>query len=269
MRYVLCHSPLAIWARPSDVADMIRVFLSSLLLLCAVLSPVGVRAEDVVVFAAASLKAPLDRVFANRNSDAPRVLVSYGGSGAMAQQILRGAPADIYIGAHPQWMDVLQDAGRIGAEHRVDWLGNALVLAGPAGSAPIEIEGLAAVPFQRLALGQTQSVPAGQYARAGFEALGLWDQIAPRVVETENVQAAARLLRLGEVDMAVIYATDAQALGDVTVVARFAPESHPAIVYPMGLLNDRDAARDVVAGLQSDAARAVFEAAGFVWLPAP
>jgi len=72
----------------------------------ALLAPGPVWAEDLVIFAAASLKEPLDRIVA----DWPETRVSYGGSGALARQIQQGAPADVVLLANAAWMNVLVEA---------------------------------------------------------------------------------------------------------------------------------------------------------------
>ena len=86
-------------------------------------------AEEVVVFAAASLKTALDGVAAGfMEQTGHRVTISYGGSNALAQQIIAGAPADIYLSAAVNWMDAVEQAGLVADASRADLWGDGLVL---------------------------------------------------------------------------------------------------------------------------------------------
>lgn len=232
------------------------------------------RAEDVVVFAAASLKTALDRIAADwQMQSGHRVQISYAGSSQLARQIIQGAPADLFISAAENWMDVVGDEGQIVPESRIDLLTNRLVLVGQksAGLADLPAEigpgfDLAGVlGGERLSMALVDSVPAGQYGKAALQALGLWDSVQPAIVQSDNVRAALALVETGEAPFGIVYATDARASNKVSVLAVFPEASHPPIVYPMALLvQARDAAdrafHDMLTGPE---ARAVFEAEGF------
>lgn len=217
------------------------------------------EAEPVVIFAAASLKAPMDVIFAGEG--APDVVLSYGGSGAMAQQIVQGAPADVFFSANSAWMLWLARQGA--PVDPVPVLSNRLVVIGPLGGTA---RPLADVLSQgQIVMGQTNSVPAGIYAREALEGLGLWDDVAGRVIDVPSVTAAARLVALGEVPLGVVYATDAQAVAGVMILADVPADSHAPIEYHLTGLTARGA--PVVAYLQSEAALAVFVAHGFAVVP--
>ena len=219
-------------------------------------------AAPLVVFAAASLKEPMDALAAQHGD----VVVSYGGSGALARQILHGAPADVVVLAHPQWMDVLGDQAR----DRVDLLSNRLVLVGPPGEAisltPTAIRH--ALEDGRLATGLTEAVPAGQYAAQSLRALGLWEDIAPRLAEVDSVRAALILVARQEVPLGVVYATDALADPRVTVRAVFPEDSHDPILYPAARLTDDPRAAAFLDLLRGPLGQKQFEKAGFVPLMA-
>lgn len=223
-----------------------------------------VWAEDTVVFAAASLKEPIDQIAA----DAGNVVVSYGGSGTLARQISLGAPADVVILANADWMDVLEDGAHIVPESRMDVLGNTLVLLGRApGDVHLTDAGLsAALGDGRLAMGFVNAVPAGIYGQAALQELGLWEGVADLVAEVDSVRAAVALLARGEVPLAVGYVTDAALVDGVYAVATFPSESHPPIRYVAAATDEAGLA--FLAQLQSDAARDVFRAAGFQTLVA-
>lgn len=229
-------------------------------------------AEEVVVFAAASLKTALDAVAADFTAaSGTPVTISYAGSNALAQQIIAGAPADIFLSAAVDWMDAVEAEGLIVPGTRRDLLGNRLVLvAHGKGAAPIaigpgfDLAGL--LGDGRLAMGMVDAVPAGQYGKAALQSLGVWPAVEPLVAQSENVRAALALVSAGEAPFGIVYATDAAADDNVTVVGTFPTDSHPPIVYPVALLTTAaDAAdRAFLEALSAAPARGRFEDAGFI-----
>lgn len=223
-------------------------------------------AAEVVVFAAASLKGPLDEVAARfQEETGNKVTISYAGSGIAARQVIAGAPADIFISANTQWMDAVQDAGITVGEPE-DLLGNALVVIAHGDTGEIDIADLPDVlDGGKLAMGLVDSVPAGQYGKAALEHLGLWEELAPDVAQTDNVRAALALVATGEAPFGITYASDAKIEDNVSVAAQFPPESHPAIIYPAALLINagEDADRAFFNWLKKPASIGIFEDYGF------
>ena len=228
-------------------------------------------AEDVVVFAAASMKTALDEVAAAWQAETGhRVTISYAGSSALAKQIIAGAPADIFISANPGWMDEVARAGLIDADDRRDLLGNRLVLIAHGRGAPPVALGPgtdldALLGEGRLSMALVDAVPAGQYGKAALTHLGLWEAAAPLIAQSDNVRAALALVAAGEAPMGIVYATDATAEDNVTVIATFPEDSHPPITYPAAILaGAADAAdRAFFQALWSDAAAEAFRGQGF------
>ncbi len=220
------------------------------------------RAEPLVVFAAASLKGPLDEIA----SAVDDVVISYDGSGAIARQVLHGAPADIVVLAHPKWMDVLQDAQAIRIDTRTDLLGNRLVLVrDDATAVALTTDGLqAALGEGRLAIGLTKAVPAGQYGRAALESLGLWDAVKDQLAEVTNVRAALALVARGEAPLGLVYASDAQIVPGIAVVAEIPAEAHEPIRYVTAATSDDPRSAAFLARLVGPDAQAIFAAAGFI-----
>ncbi|MCA0869951.1 molybdate ABC transporter substrate-binding protein [Seohaeicola saemankumensis] len=246
-----------------------RVLVAALLLASLALPA---RAADLTVFAAASLKTALDEV-ADRYSDrtGTRLRLSYAGSSALARQIQQGAPADLFFSANPGWMDVLEADGLLAPASRRDLLSNRLALiAGPGARTDLpriapgaDLRG--ALGDGRLSMALVNAVPAGIYGKAALQSLGLWDQVADRLAQSDNVRAALRLVALGETPLGVVYATDAAAEPKVRVIGLFPPDSHPPIRYPVAIIAgaDRPQARDFLAFLSGPQAGALFAAHGF------
>lgn len=241
-------------------------------LLAAMLSlvPLPVRAEEVAVFAAASLKTALDEVAARFTAETGhQVTLSYAGSNTLASQILRGAPADLFVSADAGWMDEVAKDGLV--RTRADILGNRLVLIAPSADAPpvrigADTDLPALLDGGKLAMALVDSVPAGRYGKAALETLGLWDDVRADVAQSDNVRAALALVATGEAPLGIVYATDADAENDVTIVGEFPADSHPAITYPAALLKGAadDADRAFFDALSGSMARAIFERHGFL-----
>lgn len=228
------------------------------------------QAADVVVFAAASLKTALDDIAAGWTAETGmEAAVSYAASSALARQIEEGAPAGAFLSADLDWMDYLQARELIVAESRRDLLGNRLALIADGREAPpVEIApgfDLAGMLGEgRLAVAEVASVPAGRYAKAALESLGVWEAVEPKLAQAENVRAALAFVARGEAPFGIVYATDAGAEDNVTVVGTFPEGSHPPIVYSGALV--AGAGREAAAFLDylsGPEARAAFEAQGF------
>ncbi|WP_410219281.1 molybdate ABC transporter substrate-binding protein, partial [Paracoccus sp. (in: a-proteobacteria)] len=131
-------------------------------------------------------------------------------------------------------------------------------------SPALDLEGL--LGDGRLAMGLVDSVPAGQYGKAALTNLGLWDAVADRVAQADNVRAALALVSSGEAPLGIVYATDAAADPSVHVLGTFPDDSHPPIVYPVALLTNAadEADRAFLETLKAQAAQTVFEAEGFL-----
>ena len=243
-------------------------------LLCALVLATPATAEDVVVFAAASLKSALDNVAAEFEATTGQsVSISYGGSNALAKQIIEGAPADIFVSAAVNWMDEVERAGMIAEDSRRDLFGNTLVLIAYGRNAePVALgPGFNLAELLRggkLAMAMVDAAPAGQYGKAALETLGIWSSVEASVAQSENVRAALVLVSTGEAPFGIVYATDATADDNVTVVATFPEDSHKPIIYPGALLtNATDAAdRAFFEALSSDLGDAKFAEQGFAIL---
>lgn len=230
-----------------------------------------VASADTLVFAAASLKTALDRVASEFEAKTgARVIVSYGGSSALAKQIEQGAPADIFISADLDWMDYVAGKKLIREETRRDLLGNALVLIAPADSS-LSIRIGPGFPLADalgrgyLAVADTAAVPAGKYARASLENLGVWDSVKNKLAQAENVRTALALVARGEAPLGIVYRTDATAEPKVRIVDSFPADSHPPIVYPVAQTASSVSpdAGAFLEFLRSGEAREAFEAQGF------
>ena len=231
-------------------------------------------ADEVVVFAASSLKTALDAVATDYEAATGNtVTISYAGSNALARQIIEGAPADIFVSAAETWMDEVEKAGLVVDGTREDLLGNTLVLVAHGKdvapvdiSAGLDLAGL--LGDGKLSMAMVDSVPAGQYGKESLESLGLWAGVEGSVAQSENVRAALALVSTGEAPFGIVYVSDAVADETVTVIGTFPADSHKPILYPAALLTGAadEADKAFLEALSADAADARFTEQGFAVL---
>jgi molybdate transport system substrate-binding protein len=235
------------------------------------------EAPDLLVFGAASLTDALEEIGARYTRDTGQaVRFSFAASSALARQIEAGARADVFLSADLEWMDYLESRGRVERDTRRDLLGNRLALVAPASSgASLAIAPgfplAAALGGGRLATGDPDYVPVGRYARAALTSLGVWNDVADRLVRADNVRTALAYVARGEAPLGIVYETDAKLDPAVEVLGLFPADSHPPITYPVAVVEGaREGAARFVAYLSGDAATAVFRKLGFAVLaPAP
>jgi molybdate transport system substrate-binding protein len=231
--------------------------------------------NNVVIFAAASLKNALDEVAATWSQDTgkPAPKISYAASPALAKQLEQGAPADLFISADVDWMGYAAAKNLIKADSRFNLLGNKIVLIAPKDSktATLALKGgdlARALAGGRLAMANVDAVPAGKYGKAALEKLGAWNDVKNSIAQAENVRAALLLVARGEAPLGIVYSTDAASETNVKIVATFPEDSHPPIIYPAALTKDTKSAdaKAFLDFLRSAKARTSFEKQGFMVL---
>jgi molybdate transport system substrate-binding protein len=238
-------------------------------------APTRANADDLLVFAAASLKNAMDdAVSAFEQGGGAKVNVSYGASSALAKQLEAGAPADMFISADLDWMDFAQQHALIQATTRKNLLGNRLVMVAPADST-LKVDIAPNFPLAkllgdgRLSMADPDSVPAGKYGKAALEKLGVWSTVEGKVARAENVRAALFFVARAEAPLGIVYQTDAAAEKGVKIAGVFPENTHPPIVYPIALTSSskNPAAAKFLAFLESSAATPLFKKQGFTVLP--
>ncbi|HEX7951790.1 MAG TPA: molybdate ABC transporter substrate-binding protein [Burkholderiales bacterium] len=230
---------------------------------------VHAAAADLVVSAASSLTnafTDIAREFENRYRGT-KVLVNFGGSGQLLQQIAKGAPVDIFASADQETMDKAQANGLLEAGTRADFVSNALVLVVPKDStvSVASLADLAKKELQRVAIGNPDSVPVGRYSKSALVAAGLWGAVEQKAISTQNVRQSLDYVARGEVDAAFVYRTDAAVVADKVRIALVVPTTEP-ILYPVAIVKGsgtKPGARQFAGFLRSDAAQKVMEKYGF------
>jgi molybdate transport system substrate-binding protein len=226
-------------------------------------------AADLTVSAAASLTnafRDLAPLFEAQNPGT-RLQFSFAASGALLQQIARGAPVDVFASADQETMEQAQSQGLIRAADRRDFVSNALVVIVPAQTerVPGTLNDLTQPAYQRIAIGLPASVPVGRYTRGVLEKSGIWSTIEPKMIGAQSVRQALDYVARGEVDAGFVYATDAALMQNKVKTALHVPIAQP-IRYPIAPIAgspNHAAAQRFVAFVNSPQAQSVLAKYGF------
>ena len=227
--------------------------------------------QSILVAAAASLKnAYEDELIPMFEEQYPGVTVegTYDSSGKLQTQIEEGLEADVFMSAATKQMKALDEEGMIASDTIVNLLENKIVLIVPAGS-DSKIDSFEKIgDAASIALGDPESVPAGQYAKEALTNLNVWDSIQDKVSFGTNVTEVLNQVAAASADAGIVYATDAASMADQVTVVAEAPEGslEKKVIYPVAVVKataHEDAAKAFVDFLQTPEAIKVFEAYGF------
>ena len=228
------------------------------------------QAGEVTVSAASSLTNAFQEIARAYEAEhaSTEVLLNFGASGALLQQMTKGAPVDVFASADQQTMDIAAERQLVDKDSRQDFARNTLVVITPHDS-EIKLEQLADLQqsnVERVAMGNPASVPVGRYSRQALDAASLWDGVQPKAITTQSVRQALDYVARGEVEAAFVYATDAQLMKDKVKVA-FSVPLDSAISYPIAQLSDSangEEAERFIAYVLSAAGQAVLARHGFL-----
>ena len=243
--------------------------IKGVVFLSCVLSSVSLSAAELNVYAAASLADAMKEIantYEKQSGD--KLLFNFGASSLLERQIEEGAPADVFLSADEAKMDVLEKKDLLLPGTRRPLLSNLLVIVVPndAGRAPRSAADLAQPDYQKLALADPQSVPAGIYAREYLQKLGLWDSVKEKVVPTENVRGALAAVEAGNASAGIVYNTDALISKKVKVAVVISAAEGPKISYPVAVIRSSsqpERAKKFAEYLNAPPARSLFKKFGF------
>jgi molybdate transport system substrate-binding protein len=240
--------------------------------LTTLLATAHLHASEVTVFAAASLTDALKETAATyeKQSD-DKIVFNFGASSLLERQIEEGAPADIFFSADEAKMDALQSKDLVWKETRKSRLSNSLVVVVSTDSnlkitSPAD---LADPKIRRIALADPKAVPAGVYSKAFLEKQNLWKQVEPKIVPVDNVRAALAAVESGNIEVGMVFKTDAAISKKVKVAYEIPAATGPKISYPIAVLKDAkqvESAKKFADYLGSDDAAKIFEKYGFIVL---
>ncbi len=227
------------------------------------------NAGDLVVSAAASLTNAFKEVAQGYEKEhaGTKVILNFGASDVLLQQIVKGAPADVFASADQKAMDKAVEEKAVKPASRVDFAANQVVLIVPADSKAniTALKDLTRDDVKRIAYGNPASVPVGRYTQGALEAAGLWKEVQAKSVLAQNVRQSLDYVARGEVDAGFVFATDAAIMADKVKVAVRVPSQTP-VTYPIAVTTREAAAKEAesfVAYVLSPAGQAILSRYGF------
>lgn len=229
-------------------------------------------AGDLTVSAAASLTNAFKEITLNYQSQYPdvKVALNFGASGALLQQIAKGAPVDVFASADQETMDAAEKQGLVSASERRNFVKNSLVLVVPneAKNSKIvlkRLQDLNQTEIKRIAIGNPASVPVGRYTVHALTQNKLWPALESKAINTQNVRQSLDYVARGEVDAGFVYATDAAIMSDKVSIA-FEVPFDVAITYPIAPIKESknmEEAKRFIRFLSSPQSLAILRKYGF------
>jgi molybdate transport system substrate-binding protein len=248
----------------------------SIILVCTLvlLNAARLHAADLNIAAAISLKNALEQAKPDLERAAGgKITFNYGASGTLAAQIRQGMPIDLFVSADQSTMKGLVDAKLVDEKSTAVLVGNELVLIVPKTPREgVTIHGfsdLLGPAVQHVAIGEPKVVPAGAYAVAALKYLKVYDGLATgnKLVQGENVAQVLAYVQRGEADAGLVFRTDALASKATQIIATTPVESHPPIVYMIGIprgSKNQDIAESMKNVMLAEKVQGIFAGFGFV-----
>lgn len=219
------------------------------------------KSVTVTVSAASSLTGTFDELKKQFEAAHKGVTlrINYGGSDALAQQIVTGAPVDVFASANQTTMAQVRKAGLVTGDAKV-FTRNVLEIAVPNDN-PGKVTGIADFAKDDLRIAVcAPSVPCGAAANKVFAAANV--KAKPDTLE-DDVKSVLTKVQLGEVDAGLVYRTDVQSAAGKVKGVDF-PEATGAVNdYYLAAVSDKKEAAEFVAFVEGDAGQKVLQAAGF------
>nr|WP_323653562.1 molybdate ABC transporter substrate-binding protein [Lysinibacillus xylanilyticus] len=223
---------------------------------------------ELTISAAASLQDSLEELQKNYENEHANIKITFnfGGSGALQQQILEGAPVDLFFSAAEDKFDELIQKDLIDKKQGTDLLANELVLIVPKKNDKHIQSFKDLTKVDKIAVGTPETVPAGKYGIETLKNMNLWENVESKVVYTKDVRQVLTYTETENVEVGLVYKTDALVSEKVDVVATAKEDTHTPIIYPVGIIKDSKHAKeaeDFYHYLQSEQAMKVFKKYGF------
>ena len=226
--------------------------------------------ENITVAAAASLTDAFNEIKPIfKDKEGIDIDFTYGASGTLQKQIEEGAEIDLFVSASKKNMDNLLEEKLIDEDTVKDVVKNALVLIVPKDSELVkttdDLNKLA--NDQKIAVGEPETVPAGQYAKQSLENLNLWDSLTEKFVFGKDVRQVLSYVERSEAEAGFVYSSDTIGVDNVKIAETIDDSKHDPIVYPVGVTSEskkKDAAKKFLEYLNTEEAKEILVKYGFI-----
>ncbi len=202
------------------------------------------QSEELLVFSAAGLTnvvTELAEIYKSENN--VDIKLNFASSGTLARQIEQGAQPTVYISANEKWMDYLIDLDLVVPESKEKVAGTSMAVIVPLDSETDTISFLDDFPEKfkgRLSIGDPKHVPAGDYAWKAIESGGYAEALSDRILPAKDVRSALMIVELGEVEMGIVYKTDALKSKKVKIVSIVPDDLHLPIGFYASILKNKN-----------------------------
>ena len=228
-------------------------------------------ADTLTISAAASLKEVMTDIKTEYEKTYPsdKIIFNFGGSGALQKQIENGAPVDVFISAATKQMNELVSKNLILPNSNFILLENSVVLIKPKNSKlkVSSFNDLTKADIKKIAIGEVSSVPVGQYSMEIFNNLKINDKISNKLIYGKDALSVLSWVESDNVDLGIVYKTDAISSTKVIIVANAPANSHKPVEYPIGILKDSKniaKSQQFIKFLKSSKAKSLFKKYGFL-----
>jgi molybdate transport system substrate-binding protein len=236
--------------------------------------------NEVTVFAASSLQPAMEEVAdAFRAEHGLHVQLNFAASGVLAEQILAGGIADIFLSANEHCVEQLVMQG-VAVKNSVKRLmSNSMVIVAHESTdwKLDSVEDLDDIPFRYLVIGDPCFVPAGSYVRRFFQTVSvaadgasLWDSIEGRVCPTSDLRRVLALVESDRSVVGIVYATDALKSQGTRVIHHMDYPNARVDYFRVTVqeraaaMGNRDAVETFTTFLAGETSSKIFERLGFV-----
>jgi len=206
--------------------------------------PSEMENTTLLLSAAASLSDVMDQVIASFQEEHSyiKIEVNYAASGTLQRQIEQGAPADLFVSAGEKQMAALVEQDLV--EQSVPLLRNQLVVVSASELKP-QFDTLEQLLIEAnasfIALGEPDTVPAGQYAKQALEQQQLWSAWEDHYVFGKDVRQVLAYVEQGNAELGFVYKTDALSTQQVNIVHTVDEEQYDPIIYPLAIVSSTKA----------------------------
>ena len=188
------------WFRSLSIAVVIWMF------------PLIGLANELIVSAASSLTNVMNEAATQFEKSRPgvKIILNFASSGTLLRQIERGAPADVFVSADSETMNLAVRNNLIADGSDRIFSKNKLVMLVRSDLNIADIRSLDNGSVKRIAIGHPRSVPAGRYTQKILEKAGIWERLSDKFIYAQNVRQCLDYATRGEVDVAFVYVTDSR-----------------------------------------------------------
>jgi len=223
--------------------------------------------KEIIVSAAADLSRAFKEIGAVYEKETGvKVLLNFGSTGLLAQQIEGGAPVDLFAAANKSYIDSLEGKGLILPETRKLYAVGRITLATPKSYAKLSfLQDLLRPEVKKIAIANPAHAPYGMAAKAAMEKIGIWKRLKDKLVLAENIRQTLDYVETGSVDAGIVALS--VSIGSNTNFTLIPEELHPRIEQAMAVIkNGRNPkeAKGFADFINGPAGRPIMKKYGFV-----